>query len=46
MIKVDSKCLTLTVEEKDIETSLKDKEIVKFIYAGYSDSSMRKWDTL
>lgn len=39
MFKVDKRCLSL-----ELVRSSDEKELVKFIYAGYSDSSMRKWD--
>lgn len=40
MVKVDAKCLSLTFNS----STQNPKELVKYLYAGYSDSSIRKWD--
>lgn len=42
LVKVDAKALSLTFDT----SSNNPKELVKVIYAGYSDSSIRKWDLL
>jgi len=41
MFKVDALCLSL-----DIVRNVSEDQIVKNIFAGYSDSSIRKWDLL
>ena len=41
MFKVDALCLSL-----DIVRNVPEDQIVKNIFAGYSDSSIRKWDLL
>lgn len=41
LVKVESKCLSI---ELAIDPKASEKSLVKSLYAGYDDSSMRKWD--
>lgn len=41
LVKVESKCLSI---ELVIDPKASEKSLVKSLYAGYDDSSMRKWD--
>ena len=41
LFKVDALCLSL-----DLVRNVPEDQIVKNIFAGYSDSSIRKWDLL
>lgn len=42
LVKVEDKCLSLELLTTDSVAS--EKTIVKSLFAGYADSSIRKWD--